>query len=129
MLRQLSLTFMSGPRDGQLLTFPLPADLPKTLLVLTIGRRDGLDVSLPYDSQVSRLHAHLVYDGEQFWLEDTGSRNGTFIGETRIPDGDRMQLEPGALFRIGRTWLRLDPLPTDVTAPAEPVDPDDGSIF
>jgi pSer/pThr/pTyr-binding forkhead associated (FHA) protein len=129
MFKQLSITLMSGPHDGDILTFPIPTDMSDAPLVLTIGRREGLDISLEYDSQVSRLHAHLGFDGESFWLEDTGSRNGTFIGDQKLSPGDRILLEPGTLFRVGRTWLRLDPLPTDVTAPAEPIDPDDGSIF
>jgi hypothetical protein len=109
MFRQITITLMSGPRDGSLLAFPLAGDFPATPLVLTIGRREGLDISLEYDSQVSRLHAHLIFDGEQFWLEDTGSRNGTFIGDERLPANERHALTPDGLFRIGRTWMRLDP--------------------
>ncbi len=129
MFKQVTVTLMSGPRDGTILAFPLPKDFPMSSLVLTIGRREGLDISLEYDSQVSRLHAHLMFDGEQFWLEDTGSRNGTFIGEDRLPPNERRPVLPDMLFRVGRTWMRLDPLPTDVTAAADPINPDDGTLF
>jgi hypothetical protein len=43
-----------------------------------------------------------------FWLEDGGSRNGTFIEKDKDPIKGRSNLRPGSLFRIGRTWLRLD---------------------
>jgi hypothetical protein len=43
-----------------------------------------------------------------FWLEDGGSRNGTFIEKQEEPINGRVSLRPGTLFRIGRTWLRLD---------------------
>lgn len=124
LLTQISITFMSGPRDGDTLTFPLDPTTSDISIVLTIGRREDTDVCLHYDSQASRLHAHLSYDGEQFWIEDTGSRNGTFLSTNeRIPDNEKVVLEPGALFRVGKTWLRLDPLPSDVTAPAETIEP------
>jgi pSer/pThr/pTyr-binding forkhead associated (FHA) protein len=43
-----------------------------------------------------------------FWLEDEGSRNGTFVEKDKEPVRSRVNLRPGSLFRIGRTWLRLD---------------------
>lgn len=121
LVKQISITFMSGPRDGDTKVF----EVESPLLILTIGRREDTDICLSFDNQVSRLHAHLGYDGVDFWLEDTGSRNGTFVEDLRLSDTERRALEPGDLFRIGRTWLRLDPLPMDVTAPSDPVDKDD----
>jgi len=43
-----------------------------------------------------------------FWLEDGGSRNGTFVEKLDPSIEGRVSLRPGVLFRIGRTWLRLD---------------------
>lgn len=104
---QVSITFMSGPWDGKTLTWDFAEKETET--VLTIGRRDGCDVVLDYDTQVSRLHARVIFDwvAGTFFLEDAGSRNGTFIGTGRIRG--RTPLPLGELFRVGRTWLRLDP--------------------
>lgn len=120
MLDKISITMMSGPRDGESLTFPVNYPSPKSPIVLTIGRREGSDIRINYDSQVSRLHAHVGFSGEEFWIEDTGSRNGTFVFDERVKEGDRITVSAGTLFRVGRTWLRLDPLPNDITAAAEP---------
>lgn len=120
MNRELSITFMSGPLDGKTLRFEQPE--PGETLVLNIGRRDGCDIHLPYDNQVSRLHAQVGIIASpvtatesvtepyvlNFWLEDKGSRNGTFVEREKMPLKTRTSLRPGALFRIGRTWLRLD---------------------
>lgn len=109
---------MSGPLDGKTLRFDQPEMGDET--VITIGRREGCDIHLPFDNQVSRLHARLgcaaiaVTSSESvtnpfllaFWLEDADSRNGTFIEKETIQG--RQNLRPGTLFRIGRTWLRLD---------------------
>lgn len=120
MSRDLSITFMSGPQDGRTVRFEQPA-IGDTL-ILSIGRREGCDIHLPYDNQVSRLHAQVgiavtaVTASESvtepfvlsFWLEDKGSRNGTFLEREKMPLKSRTSLRPGTLFRIGRTWLRLD---------------------
>lgn len=106
---RVSVTYMSGPLDGKTLHWDVPPTDPDEIS-LTIGRREGCDILLDYDSQVSRTHARVVYDSKQdmFYLEDTASRNGTFLGQERIRS--RTPLTPGDLFRVGRTWMRIDPL-------------------
>ncbi len=120
MLDKFSITMMSGPRDGEIMVFPVEDVSTEAPLILTVGRRDGSDIRLNYDSQVSRLHAHIGYDGTVFWIEDMGSRNGTFIEDEALDTGEKRNIVTGTLFRVGRTWLRLDPLPNDITASAEP---------
>jgi pSer/pThr/pTyr-binding forkhead associated (FHA) protein len=106
---------MSGPRDGYTYQFKLGA---QDHLIITFGRRDTCEIVLAYDSQVSRTHARLIYDARdmEYFLEDAGSRNGTFIESRRIEA--REPLKPGSLFRVGRTWLRLD-APLDPFSPHE----------
>ena len=105
---RIMLTYMNGPNDGRTLHWDILADQKE--LIITIGRREGCDVVLDYDSQVSRLHARVLYNvgTRLFFLEDAGSRNGTFLGEDRLRE--RTALPSGALFRVGRTWLKVDPL-------------------
>jgi len=104
---EISVALMSGPQDGAILTFETLLDSGEPTEI-TIGRREGCDVCLNYDSQVSREHAMLWYDGERFWLEDQNSTNGTYLGDDRITG--RVELQPGELFRVGRTWLRVEPI-------------------
>lgn len=117
---EISITFMSGPYDGKTLSFDQP-DIGEQR-VLIIGRREGCDIYLNFDNQVSREHAHLGVMSQpvtatdsitnpsylSFWLEDVGSRNGTFIEKQASRISQRTDLRPGTLFRIGRTWMRLD---------------------
>ncbi len=118
--REISVTYMSGPLDGKKLTFPQP--MVGEERILSIGRREGSDIHLPFDSQVSRMHARLgcvsmpttqTDPGSSpyvitFWLDDGGSRNGTYVEKQDEAIQERVSLRPGTLFRIGRTWLRLD---------------------
>lgn len=115
-----SLTYMSGPLDGKTLRFVQPD--PGRDMMLKIGRREQCEVQLPFDSQASRLHARLVVKVQlmtasesvpepvvlSFFLEDAQSRNGTFVEREAEPIKGRVSLRPGVLFRIGRTWLRVD---------------------
>jgi pSer/pThr/pTyr-binding forkhead associated (FHA) protein len=64
---------------------------------LTVGRRDDHDVALPWDQEVSRLHAELQRIKGDWTIVDEGlSRNGTFVngerirGRHRLRDGDRL---------------------------------------
>jgi hypothetical protein len=103
---------MSGPDDGQKIYLSREygdGDLGEdNSWVVVFGRREECDVSIPFDTQVSRRHAALrVTDEYRFILEDTGSLNGTFVGKTRIEEPT--VVERGELFRLGRTWMRIQP--------------------
>ncbi len=67
---------------------------------VTLGRRSSADLPMPWDEEVSRLHAELVRSGEDWTLSDDGlSLNGTFVnGE---PVGGRRRLRDGDALRIG----------------------------
>jgi pSer/pThr/pTyr-binding forkhead associated (FHA) protein len=106
------IMIMSGPDDGQKIYLSreygdgeLDDDGTWSLF---FGRREECDVSIPFDTQVSRRHAALrIAPDNQFWLEDVGSLNGTFVEKTRIETATA--IERGQLFRLGRTWMRIQP--------------------
>jgi DNA-binding winged helix-turn-helix (wHTH) protein len=83
------------------------------------GRGDVDVVELP-SSTVSRRHARISFEQEP-WIEDLGSKNGTFVGDkqittrVRLTDGDRVRLGSFLLtFRLAQ--------PPDATATQSTVD-------
>jgi len=63
---------------------------------LSIGRRPDADIFLD-DVTVSRDHALLVRRGPDYFLDDCGSLNGTYVNRSRIEshklrDGDELQV-------------------------------------
>jgi hypothetical protein len=63
---------------------------------MTIGRRPDSDVFLD-DVTVSRDHALLVRRGDELYLDDLGSLNGSYVNRHRIEshrldDGDELQI-------------------------------------
>ena len=69
---------------------------------LTLGRRAEADISLPWDPEVSRLHAELECKAGEWLICDDGfSQNGTFVNGLRIHG--RRRLADGDLLRLGQT--------------------------
>ena len=113
MASEIVIMIMSGPDDGREMRFVrseghghIGTDGAWSLL---LGRRDDCDISIPFDTQISRRHAMLrVSPDGQLYLSDVGSLNGTFIGSDRIVEPT--PLYEGQFFRLGRTWFRVQSL-------------------
>ena len=62
-----------------------------------IGRDPTCAISV-IDPEVSRKHARLVWDGENFTAEDLGSTNGTFVNGKRITTAHVLQIGDTVAF-------------------------------
>lgn len=69
-----------------------------------IGRADDSTLVLN-DDYASTRHARLARDGDDWYVEDLGSTNGTYIGSHRLTQPTSLQL--GSQVRIGKTTLEL----------------------
>ncbi|MBI3082717.1 MAG: FHA domain-containing protein [Gemmatimonadetes bacterium] len=56
---------------------------------------------------VSSAHVRLVHDGAGWWVEDLGSRNGTYLDGKRLAAGSRERVTVGAVVGLGETGPRL----------------------
>ena len=116
MARTLTLTFMSGSRDGETVQLASAGSPPS----VSIGREAPCELLITDDPDLSRRHARIFWSGSAWMLEDLGSSNGTFIGEFQA--AHRLS-EPGAIkdghiFRVGLTRLRLGGIKDDRVAAA-----------
>jgi FHA domain/zinc-ribbon domain len=87
-----------GGRAGE--AFPIDGDR------MTVGRRPDSDIFLD-DITVSRDHAILVRRGSDYYLDDCGSLNGTYVNRRRIEshrlaDGDELQVGKYKLAFLSR---------------------------
>jgi EAL domain-containing protein (putative c-di-GMP-specific phosphodiesterase class I) len=74
-------------------------------LPFRIGRRQGLELTLPADS-VSKRHAEIYASGSGLGLRDLGSKNGTWLNRNQVDDapvqeGDILHFADFE-FRVGR---------------------------
>ncbi len=78
--------------------------LPLTSSAILIGRAASCTLVLDDDYSSSR-HARLYPENGQWFVEDLGSTNGTFIGQRRV---DRpTPVRPGDEVRVGKSTLEL----------------------
>jgi len=87
---------------------------------MVIGRSTTADVHIA-DRFLSRQHARLYRDDATWWIEDLGSRNGSWINGKRIDHP--MPFNTGDRVRLSNTYLvcgeeseELDKTPTDFIA-------------
>jgi pSer/pThr/pTyr-binding forkhead associated (FHA) protein len=73
---------------------------------LLIGRAEECDVR-PLSEEVSRRHCAVTVGPTDVWVEDLGSRNGTFVNGTRIETKTRTKVADGDLIRVGSLELRV----------------------
>ena len=71
---------------------------------LLIGRGNDAAIRLD-DDYVSTRHAVINHGDGQWYVEDLGSTNGTYVGSTRITQPTSIAL--GTQVRIGKTVLEL----------------------
>jgi hypothetical protein len=67
----------------------------------SIGRSPDNDIFLD-DVTVSRKHAVLIRRGDEFFIEDLGSLNGTYVNRKRI---ESARLESGDEVQVGKYRL------------------------
>lgn len=72
---------------------------------LTVGRSPGCGVPTTYDPYSSTLHARIYRRGDQIWLEDVGSTNGTYVNSERISRPTK--LSRGDLVQVGATVFEV----------------------
>lgn len=110
------LVLKSGANSGQI----YPLDGPE----LTIGREPSSDIVIN-DPEVSRRHARLFLQGQNYVIEDYGSTNGTSVNGQRLV-GPYI-LRPGEMVTLGENTHLLfeemfaDPNVTRVSAINQPV--------
>jgi pSer/pThr/pTyr-binding forkhead associated (FHA) protein len=71
---------------------------------VTLGRGGDSTIRLD-DDYVSTRHARFVTNGEEWFIEDMGSTNGTYIGSTRVTRATA--ITPGTSVRMGKTVVEL----------------------
>ncbi|MFZ9519023.1 MAG: transglycosylase SLT domain-containing protein [Silvanigrellaceae bacterium] len=101
------IRFLSGPLHDR--TFEIGEGESKV-----VGKSEGTFIRIDDDVMVSRSHAKISVQRGQLWIEDLGSRNGTFINgkkierKTRISAGDKINVGQVSCFQCSQ-WNALEP--------------------
>ncbi len=90
-----SLTLLNGSGTGRV--FPLSS------AELKVGRSEQSDIALA-DPGVSRSHARVVREGDDFIVEDLGSTNGPMVNGRPVR---RRRLADGDIIKLGNSTLQF----------------------
>ncbi len=71
---------------------------------ILIGRADDSTLVLD-DDYASTRHARIALQGDQWYVEDLGSTNGTYLDRAKVTGPTRVPL--GVPIRIGKTVIEL----------------------
>src|SRR5580704_2628022 len=96
--------------DGQIKTVPLKGDR------FTVGRSSTTELCFPDDAGLSRQHLMLERDGDEWTVQDLGSKNGTLVNN--IPLRAKLRLKPGDRIAAGHLSIIFD----DKAGTAKPAD-------
>lgn len=83
-------------------------DLPQNLSLIHLGKPNdrippNVDVSrLPNSQVVSRVHAVIRVEGDNYYLQDLGSANGTYINNYPLLPGNWYKLRAGDRISLGK---------------------------
>jgi serine phosphatase RsbU (regulator of sigma subunit) len=91
---------VQGP-DGQLKPVPLSGSR------LSVGRSSAVELSFPDDAGLSRQHFAFEAQGEDWTIQDLGSKNGTYVNN--IPLKARLILKPGDRITAGHLTIVYSP--------------------
>lgn len=94
--QRYALRFISGKYQGG--EFPLYPDRE-----ILVGRSSDLDMVLVED-MVSRKHAKISVSGDQIFIQDLGSTNGSFVNGEKIR---RARLKEGDRILIGTSIIKV----------------------
>src|SRR5437763_5430797 len=87
--------------DGQMKNVPLDGAR------LAVGRSSAVELSFPEDAGLSRQHFAFEADGDEWTIQDLGSKNGTFVNN--IPLKARLILKPGDRITAGHLVIVYAP--------------------
>jgi pSer/pThr/pTyr-binding forkhead associated (FHA) protein len=112
---RLDLMIMSGVEDGLRLSYSAEngdgqISEDQQSWKISIGRKEDSDVCLRNDSFISRQHAYIHWEDNQWWLEDCASTNGTFVehADSDAKVSGTIPIAANQLFRVGHTWMRIE---------------------
>ena len=101
-MNKIKITILTGPYEGNTIEFEYD---------INIGRDISNDLALPLDLTVSRKHAKISINNNQFFIMDLGSTNGTFIvtknNLQKLKPNNNTNIPKNTILKLGNTTLLI----------------------
>jgi pSer/pThr/pTyr-binding forkhead associated (FHA) protein len=96
----MQVVVVEGPDQGTVLA------LTEEERPYVVGRAAECDLPLA-DADASREHTQFIRRGGTVFVRDLRAKNGSWLGESRIPDDREVPWRPTQMVQLGRTVLAL----------------------
>lgn len=83
-------------------------EVPENKATILLGKPNNtnppdVDLSeLPNAEIVSRQHAYIHLEADNYYIEDLGSSNGTYVNNASVGKGERMAIASGDIIALGK---------------------------
>lgn len=99
---------------------------PKSIL----GRISGCDVVIPYSHEISRRHAQIEFQNNQYLITDLKSANGTKVNNRILTPGESFILHQNDRVTIAdEMTFRVELVDQELVAPVYPLQQEDATQF
>lgn len=92
LLAELKLVAMNAPTHFELEITKKPEFI--------IGKRDSNDGVISFNKMISRVHCKVTNNGDQYWITDLQSANGTFVNRVRLQPNQPHIIKNGDVVRL-----------------------------
>lgn len=99
---QPDIPYLVHIQTGESIRFP---ENQNTILLGKSNENNPPDVDLlelPNSEIISRQHAKIHLESDNYYIEDIGSSNGTYVNNTPVPEGQSHQLAAGDVIALGK---------------------------
>ncbi len=74
---------------------------------ISIGSKESVNNIVIPNPSISRVHASISYDGDEVFIIDNNSTNGTTVEGTAVPSGVKVTLYNGSLITLGNESFQI----------------------
>lgn len=72
-----------------------------------IGKKDTNDGVISFNKMISRVHCKITVNGNQYWITDLQSANGTFVNHARLQPNQSTPLKNGDLVKLANSDFQV----------------------
>lgn len=75
---------------------------------MLLGKKaDAVDAVIPFSDMISRKHCRIIRIDNSFYITDEGSKNGTFVNDIRVMQGQQCRIKQGDIVRMAESEFQI----------------------
>lgn len=97
-----------GTKQYELVLSALKSPMPVRFVVNTpeflLGKNPAMvDGAISFNNAISKVHCKIVHDNGNYYVQDMGSANGTYVNKNKIPPNQLFPIKNGDVIRLANS--------------------------